>query len=197
MKWVTHAREMCNAWVAPSPYLPPIRAVSPVLAWSGVLGLFLCGFGTGLVGVLQSWVGGESSQNDWVLAHRGAESLGTTVLLVVVTVAVVRWLSGVDVTAGGRGLPRLRRAWRGVAVAVVSQMSFFISAALMALAAWLIFGEAPGFPFPTDPSAQVFTMMDALEAGFREEFLFCLAIPLLLVASGHSVLLAATCSAVL
>lgn len=177
----------------------PQRHISARSAWTIVVVGYLLAFGWGLVRAIQVFNGGElhPAQTWSEAAVRAIRTLLEVGVSVAAAVVVLRLTQASPYGLRLRRLPgeALARSWhRELAVGTILTMV----AALTFVIATFAF-DMPDFPqegtgWVPEVGLGFFT---SLCAGFKEEPLFTLAIPLALIASGRSVLFAATVSALL
>ena len=189
------AIERLNGMAVRGPYAPLRRDLRPLWAWTLALTGFAAGFAVGLVGVVKVWVGAPATEYTWwSAAGECVSDVSLTAFLVVVTYGLVWHLCERWVTPRSNGLTRVRRE---LTIGGVASGAFIGSALVMAVLAKITGSGAPDFPFPSYSPNVAIQLMSCATAGFREEPLFCVLIPLALMASGRSLVFAASVSAAL
>lgn len=159
---------------------PVTGTMSPLLAWSVVATAFVAGFGDGLLNAIRYLRAGSlPSAATWTnLPQHLIAECGPVALLVVVTVMACRWLAPSS-SLRWRGL-RAEATAGGVWVALMSAAFVLVDL----VSGWFGFEAV----FPTSATTQPYVISQFTSsgaAGFGEEPLFTILIPLVLRAAGY------------
>lgn len=188
----------------PSWHWPRVGPLRRVAAWLLVLAAFAGGFGASVVVAVQVFVT-DRRPNDketwWGAAAAVAREAGGGAVLVALTMLLVRHLGVTKgyFRFGGDETAWSRRWRRELTVGVFVLAGAWVSFALAALTASVFGWKQPQFPAPpvNAPSSDFYELASSALAGVREEPLFCILIPLALLAARVPLWAAVTVSAAL
>ena len=187
---------------------PPVRLMPRTEARAVIAATYLGGFGAGVFAAVMYLVNKGFSPSVRVGSWTSSLTSAFTDLGVATLMAVCAYL-----LLGHLGVPRgyftphhptatrwWRRWQREIVIGSFVMLAGLISFALMALVTLLPGIQTPDFPHRSgagwNPS-NVEDLLTSMSAGVVEELLFCLIIPLCLIAAGRSILVAASISAAL
>lgn len=190
----------------PSLTAPSVRRISSRQAYVIAAATYLGAFGAAVFMAVMHLIRGRPSvpSDDWaVVINQAFRQLGVAVLIAVCAYLVVHHLQvtpgyfAPHDSAGTRWWQRWRRELTiGSFVILAGGLSF----ALMDVAALVAGTPSPEYPQQDGPgwsAANIADVLSSLTAGVVEEPLFCLIIPLCLIAAGRSILCAAIVSTTL
>lgn len=194
--FMKHLRQL-EDWVLAGPYTARgVRVMSRRAAYGLVFATYLASYGSGLVGVAKVY-GHATLRNQpwWNVATLIAVYAGITTLTVLVSVVATMWLSGKNALASGRRPGESRRSWVG------AEGANGAAAICLAVICFRVMGAfgSPDFPFleHPGPADNALDLTSSAFAGFHEEFLFCLLIPIAVRSAKHPLLWGIALSAML